>query len=168
MRFEVDLNVVGGFVELIIKEDGSEGKNMVDVGFGYSQILPILATIWKDLSSPGNDPGQKVSFCKTSYVLIEQPELHLHPRFQRSFAELLTRCVNQIAKSNLDIRFIIETHSQDILNNVGLSVANGQLDASLVNVYLFNAQRENMRNYIETASYTKDGFLDNWPIGFFD
>lgn len=167
MNFEVDLNEEGGFIELKIKEEGKESKNMVDVGFGYSQILPILATIWKDLNSDGT-PTNRASYCTTSIVLIEQPELHLHPRFQRQFAILLSKCVQQIAKSNRDIRFIIETHSQDVLNSVGRSVAYGEFDASLVNIYMFNAQRENMKHYVETAYYTKEGFLENWPIGFFE
>lgn len=167
MFFEVDMNEEGGFIELKIKEEGKDGKNMVDVGFGYSQVLPILVTIWKDLQTD-NTPSNRVSYCSTSIVLIEQPELHLHPRFQRQFAVLLTKCVQQIAKSNRDIRFIIETHSQEILNSVGRSVAYGEFDASLVNIYMFNALRENMKHYIETASYTKEGFLENWPIGFFE
>lgn len=167
MNFEVDLNEEGGFIELKIKEDGKESKNMVDVGFGYSQILPILATIWKDLHS-NSTPSNRTSYCETSFVLIEQPELHLHPRFQRQFAVLLAKCIQQIANSRRDIRFLIETHSQDILNSVGRSVAYGELDASLVNIYMFNAQRENMKHYIETAKYTEEGFLENWPIGFFE
>ncbi len=167
MQFGVNLKDSGGFVEIIIEEDGRKGINMIDVGFGYSQILPILVTIWKELNVESSS-GNRVSYCNTSYVLIEQPELHLHPRFQRSFADMLTKCISQIVNSNLDIRFLIETHSQDILNSVGLSVANGQFDSSLVDIYLFNAQRENMNNYIEKATFTKDGFLDNWPIGFFD
>ncbi len=167
MNFEVDLNEGGGFIELKIKEEGKESKNMVDVGFGYSQVLPILATIWKDLHTDST-PTNRASYCSTSVVLIEQPELHLHPRFQRQFAGLLVKCIQQIAKCKRDIRFIVETHSQDILNSVGRSVAYGEFDTSLVNIYMFNAQRENMKQYIETASYTKEGFLENWPIGFFE
>ncbi|WP_027450989.1 AAA family ATPase [Xylanibacter brevis] len=167
MKFKVDLNEEGGFIELKIIEDGKDGKNMVDVGFGYSQILPILTTIWKDIYYR-DVFANRVSYCNTSIILIEQPELHLHPRFQRKFANLLTKCVKQIAGNKQDIRIIIETHSQDILNSVGLSVAYGDFDASLVNIYMFNAQNENMKNYIEKASYTKEGFLVNWPIGFFE
>ncbi len=168
MGFEVDLNEEGGFVELRIKENGKESKNIVDVGFGYSQILPILANIWKNVYAGGNATSNRTSYCTTSFVLIEQPELHLHPRFQRKFADMLTKCLKKMAESSIDIRFIIETHSQDILNSVGRSVAYGEIDSSLVNVYMFNAQQENMKNYIEKAGYTKEGFLDNWPVGFFE
>lgn len=167
MQFGVELNEEGGFLELKIVEEGKQGQNIVDVGFGYSQILPILANIWKDLYYE-DVLGKRVSYCPTSIVLIEQPELHLHPRFQRKFAELLTKCVKQLNKSGKDVRFIIETHSQDILNSVGRSIAYGNFDAKLVNIYLFNAQKENMDKYIEKASYSREGFLENWPVGFFD
>lgn len=167
MQFGVELNEEGGFLELKIVEEGKKGQNIVDVGFGYSQILPILANIWKDLFYV-DSLGNRVSYCPTSLVLIEQPELHLHPRFQRKFAELLTKCVMQLQKSGKDVRFVIETHSQDILNSVGRSIAYGDFDARLVNIYLFNAQMENMSKYIEKASYSKEGFLENWPVGFFD
>ena len=167
MQFGVELNEEGGFLELKIVEEGKQGQNIVDVGFGYSQILPILANIWKDLFYE-DVLGKRVSYCSTSLVLIEQPELHLHPRFQRKFAELLAKCVKQLNKSGKDVRFIIETHSQDILNSVGRSIAYGDFDAKLVNIYLFNAQKENMDKYIEKASYSREGFLENWPVGFFD
>lgn len=166
MGFKVGLNEIGGMVEIKIVEDGKDEANIVDVGFGYSQILPILATIWQEVFEKGIT--NKISYCKTSIILIEQPELHLHPRFQKKIAELLVKCVNQAQKTGFDIRFIIETHSQDIINSVGLSVAYKELDPVLVNIYIFNAQNENMKNYIEKANFTREGFLDNWPIGFFD
>lgn len=167
MKFEVDLNEEGGFIELKIVEEGKEGKNMVDVGFGYSQILPILATIWKDIFYR-DIFANRASYCSTSIILIEQPELHLHPRFQRKFAELLVKCVDQIVKSGKDIRFIIETHSQDIINTVGRSIAYKKFDHNLVNIFIFNAQHENMDDYIEKSGFNSEGFLDNWPIGFFN
>lgn len=166
MKFEVDLNEEGGFIELKIVEEGKEGKNMVDVGFGYSQILPILATIWKDIYYR-DIFANRASYCSTSIVLIEQPELHLHPRFQKKFAELLVKCVDQVVKSGKDIRFIIETHSQDIINSVGRSIAYKTIDNSLVNLYIFNAQHENMDDYIVKSGFNSEGFLENWPIGFF-
>jgi len=102
MGFVVNLEEEGGFIEMKIVEDGKNGKNMVDVGFGYSQILPILATIWKDIFYDSTKSNRS-SYCKTSIVLIEQPELHLHPRFQRKFAELLVKCILQAVKEKIDL-----------------------------------------------------------------
>lgn len=167
MGFVVNLEEEGGMIEMKIVEDGKDGRNIVDVGFGYSQIIPILATMWKDIYYASANPN-RVAYCKTSIVLIEQPELHLHPRFQRKFAQLLVKCVDQAVKEKIDLRFVIETHSQDIINSVGRSVAYKEITASYVNIYIFNAQKEDMKHYIEKAFYTHEGFLENWPIGFFE
>lgn len=167
MGFVVNLEEEGGMIEMKIVEDGKDGRNIVDVGFGYSQIIPILATMWKDIYYASANPN-RVAYCKTLIVLIEQPELHLHPRFQRKFAQLLVKCVDQAVKEKIDLRFVIETHSQDIINSVGRSVAYKEINASYVNIYIFNAQKEDMKHYIEKAFYTHEGFLENWPIGFFE
>lgn len=165
-EFRVDIDEAGGFVEVKIIEEGKASMNMVDVGFGYSQILPILATIWKELYY--NDGSrQRKSYCSTNLILIEQPELHLHPRFQHKFSDMLMRCVNLASESSVDLKFIIETHSKEIINNIGRNIAYNQFHPSLVNIYIFNAQRENMQHYIEKAGFTTEGFLDNWPVGFF-
>ena len=165
-EFKVDLNEEGGFIEMKIKEKGKEGMNLVDVGCGYSQILPIIATIWKELYYDGSH--SRISYCPTNLILIEQPELHLHPRFTKKFTDMLLRCVSQTADEGIDVKFIIETHSQDIINNVGQMVAYKKVDPSMVNIYIFNGMQENMKNYIEKAGFTEDGFLDNWPVGFFN
>lgn len=166
-EFWVDLNEEGGFVEMKIVEKDKEGLNMVDVGFGYSQILPILATIWKELYYVDEISRPRSSYCNTNLILIEQPELHLHPRFQIKFSDMLAKCIEQAVNVGVDIKFIIETHSQDIINNIGRNIAYKKFDPSWVNIYIFNAENENMGNYIENAGYTNEGFLNNWPVGFF-
>lgn len=99
MGFKVGLNEIGGMVEIKIVEKGKGEANIVDVGFGYSQILPILASIWQEVFEKGIT--NKISYCQTSIILIEQPELHLHPRFQKKIAELLVKCVNQAKKKQI-------------------------------------------------------------------
>jgi predicted ATPase len=99
---------------------------------------------------------------------MEQPELHLHPRFQAKFADLLVKVIEDCKGNKKDVRFIIETHSEVILNKIGLNIAREKFSKDDVNVLLFNAQNEKMNNYIEVATYSEDGYLTNWPIGFFD
>ncbi len=164
--FKVDIDETGGFVEIKIVEEGKGGMNIVDVGFGYSQILPILATIWKELFYIDSS-RQSTRYCATNLILIEQPELHLHPRFQIKFSDLLIKCAQLSKQKNVDIKFIIETHSKDIINNIGRNIAYKKFLPSLVNIYVFNAQRENMQKYIEKVGFTVEGFLENWPVGFF-
>ena len=168
--FQIGVVAEGGHVNLMIKEGEKKEKNLVDVGFGYTQILPILVDIWKtqyvdkDVMRVGyhKDVNQK------HIIAIEQPELHLHPRFQAMFADLLIKTINYAYQNDKDIRIVIETHSEKILNKIGEGIAQGKLDRSCVNVVLFNAKDESLKKYVEIASFDEDGFLTNWPIGFFE
>lgn len=159
-KFEIDTSPKENpYIELQITDDSGNKRNMVDVGFGYSQLLPIIAIIWQSIYK--NNNTEKL-------IVMEQPELHLHPRFQAKFADLLVKVIEDCKRNKKDVRFIIETHSEVILNKIGLSIARGKFSKDNVNVLLFNAQNEKMNNYIEVATYSEDGYLTNWPIGFFD
>ena len=166
LKFEIDIVANNGHIELKISENGGVYRNMVDVGFGYTQLLPIVAIIWKsiyvDFEIRG---GQGVKH--ELLIVMEQPELHLHPRFQARFADILTEMISYCKKEKKDIRFIIETHSEIILNKIGENIALEKFDREDTNVVLFNAKGENMEKYVEIATYSKDGFLTNWPMGFF-
>ena len=83
------------FAEKTVKVRGPKA-NIVDVGYGVSQILPILVQIL----SPN------VSRHEMSFSLLQQPEVHLHPKAQAEFSSLLARLANKGDRS-----FIVETHS---------------------------------------------------------
>lgn len=77
-------------------EGGNYDLNLSDVGFGASQVIPII------LQSLLADHGQ--------LIIIEQPELHLHPSAQAELADLFIE-VGMGGKA----RFLIETHSEHLL-----------------------------------------------------
>lgn len=166
LNFEIDIIANNGHIELKISEDGGSYRNMVDIGFGYTQLLPIVAIIWKSIYMDfERRDGQKIKH--ELLIVMEQPELHLHPRFQARFADLLTEMISFCKNEKKDIRFIIETHSEIILNKIGENIALAKFDREDTNVVLFNAKGENMEKYVEISRYSKDGFLTNWPMGFF-
>lgn len=166
LNFEIDIIANNGHIELKISEDGESYRNMVDIGFGYTQLLPIVAIIWKSIYMDfERRDGQKIKH--ELLIVMEQPELHLHPRFQARFADLLTEMISFCKNEKKDIRFIIETHSEIILNKIGENIALAKFDREDTNVVLFNAKGENMEKYVEISRYSKDGFLTNWPMGFF-
>ena len=70
-------------------------------------------------------------------------------------------------KKDEDVRFIIETHSETIINKIGSLIHSSKLEKEKVNVVLFNAKEEGLQNYVEQASFDEKGYLNNWPIGFF-
>lgn len=65
------------------------------------------------------------------------------------------------------MRFIIETHSEAILNSVGIEIEQNNLDKDKANIVLFNAAEEGYENYIEEAQYNERGFVEHWPTGFY-
>lgn len=158
-----------GHVELIVKEKGKPERNLVDVGFGYTQALPILTIIWKSIMIDCVNSDESDDYCKTHIVAIEQPELHLHPRFQGMFVDMLDKVINICHQEGKDVRIMIETHSEIIVNRLGIKVMDedSYLKSSDVNVLLFNAQNEGLDKYVVSAQYDEEGYLNNWPLGFF-
>lgn len=169
-QFEVEVEPSGsGNVELKIKEDGKGAHNLIDVGFGYSQFLPLIVKIWKTLyvdmpSDSKKDGGDNRKL--EHVILMEQPELHLHPKLQEKLGRVLAQAVRLCSEKQYDVRFLVETHSEAIVNAIGSEIAINGLNPDSVNVLLFNAKSEGMDNYVEKAYYSKDGYLMNWPIGF--
>lgn len=162
--FKILVNAHEGHIELGISE-GENGifHNLVDVGFGYTQLLPIIVLIWKAVyMGPVRGFGSRKTAKKI--IVIEQPELHLHPRMQMLFADMLVKVLQTTEKGKF--RFIIETHSETIINRVGelISLEN-KFSQEDVNVVLF--QKGEQGSSVTIASYDEDGYLTNWPVGFF-
>jgi predicted ATPase len=123
------------------------------VGIGVSQVLPVLLKV---LSS---DPG--------SVVLLEQPELHLHPDSQAELAEFLL----QGAKSGRQI--IVESHSDTLLTRLRRLVAESSVngsDATRDNISFVFAYRDQATGVTEFENIELDntGTFPKWPEGFAD
>lgn len=72
----------GGHVAIeLLKTDSKSGMNLADLGFGFSQLLPIIIQLWHS-SQPNYLKGRRGMASASSIVVIEQPELHLHPAYQ--------------------------------------------------------------------------------------
>ena len=146
---------------IMVAKDG-EMDNLVDVGAGFSQVLPIATLLW-DLA---NRSGKYCGLPNT--VAIEQPEIHLHPAMQREFADMIVKVVELSKKNNNNLNIIIETHSPTILNRIGrlIRMKESEISENDVSVYLFD--KENGSTKITATSYNSDGRICNWPIGFLD
>ena len=92
--------------------------NLIDVGYGVSQILPVLGRVLNPTVSAG------------STLLMQQPELHLHPRGQAELSSLLvTMCKDNSCK------FIVETHSDYMIGRARIEIIKGNIkpeDVSLI------------------------------------
>lgn len=151
-------------VKIALRNDG-EAVNMSDTGFGYSQILPIITQIW-DLST--NPRSIRPHRGKVPLVIaIEQPELHLHPALQAKLAKAFLSSI-QLAKENgYHLQLLIETHSETIVNYFGMAIANKSLQKQDVSIVLFDKDFQTKHTQVKSSSYSQDGYLLDWPIGFF-
>lgn len=147
----------------------SGASNVADMGFGISQILPIAAQLW------ASSNAAKLPFSPTSFVVVEQPELHLHPAFQAKLGDLFAGIASPIEQATgpgrriLPPRIVIETHSQHLVNRLGLLVEQGRLAPSDVSIVLFEPNSDRVgTSKIRIASFDKEGVLENWPFGFFE
>jgi predicted ATPase len=127
-----------------------KGDSPVNVGMGVTQFLPVIASL--ALAPAG------------SIILIEQPELHLHPSVSVKVGELLSAA----AKSNL--RLIVESHSDHIVNGVRISISKKLIDPGLVCIHFFEQAGLDEGGHVvcQTLVMNDLGFLDYWPKGFFD
>jgi hypothetical protein len=156
-----------GHQSIMVQSERGE-YNITDVGFGYSQILPIITKLWYAMNKrllrkrkmyyPGEDDE--------SVILMEQPELHLHPAYQAKIADAF---VNAISAKKVDgIRLIIETHSDTILNRIGRRVREGVIKPDDVNIVLFEKKDGEQTTQLRQTTYNSKGQIVEWPYGFFD
>ncbi|KIH83558.1 AAA family ATPase [Pseudomonas batumici] len=160
MGFEVRAKLSEGHVSIVLSERGGKEKvNLADTGFGYSQVLPIIAQLW-------TMTRKKNYGSYTRFFAIEQPELHLHPKMQAKLADLFASLIKEYPESNFKIA--IETHSEVIINQLGKSIEEGTLSTEDVGVYLFDQGGLDDSTIVRESTFDKDGYLSDWPIGFFD
>lgn len=160
-------------VHVKFKNDNSE-HNIADLGFGFSQILPIITQLWiANRNSPSGNTLIRSGIAtnrgiKERVFAIEQPELHLHPKLQAHLINAIISVINYTNKrENAKISFVLETHSETIINTIGNSVYKKQLPAKNVNVLIFEKNPENPLK-IRQVDFSKDGTLIDWPYGFFE
>ena len=122
--------------------------NIADVGFGVSQVLPVLVALL--IAEPGR------------LVYIEQPELHLHPKAQYALAEILAETAKR------GVRLVVETHSALLLLMVQTLVAEGNLDPELVKLHWFSRSDENGMTSIQSADLDENGAFGDWAEDFGD
>lgn len=170
---EFDTQQQGGHTAINVKKNNDEMYNLADTGFGYSQILPVLLVIWKKMKDrKGSIRGSGYYRTRKEYnlkkiIIIEQPELHLHPAMQAKVADIFV----EIIKKHSDIQFIIETHSVVIMDRIGQHIEiSNNLDNPInleekINVFLVNPLSESSKNIIPT-SYNPEGIIEEWPVGF--
>lgn len=126
-----------------------QSVDLTSVGVGVSQALPVVLLCL--LASPG------------SIVLIEQPELHLHPAMQLKLADFLLAC------SRTGRQIVVETHSEHVINRLRLRVVADETSATGEVVRLLFAEQDNGETLYRISDINEVGGLSvDWPKGFLD
>jgi len=128
-------------------EFNKEKVNIADVGFGVSQVIPIVIASLLDQSET---------------LILEQPEIHLHPKMQMKLADFI------ISMAISGRNFIIETHSEHIINRLVRRIVEdekGKLNSLIGINFIKNTEKGSK---IEKVKINEKNGIENWPDEFFD
>lgn len=148
--------------EIVININEQE-TNISDMGFGFSQILPIITMLWLDTQSRLSPARRRRTHSIPLTFVIEQPELHLHPEFQATLAKVFASIAHK-ATSQLNIQIIFETHSKTMIDAIGDYIEKHDCP-EIANIYIFD--KEDNSTNVHISGFDEDGDLVNWPLGFF-
>lgn len=135
------------FYEIVVIVAEAE-SSLLDVGFGVSQVLPVIMML---LSAP-----------KGSIILLEQPELHLHPNAQAALADLML-----YAAETRNLQLIVESHSEHIVRRLQRRIAEASpAFATPDNIKMYYCQPGESGSTIDEVDVDRFGQISNWPERF--
>ncbi len=159
-----DLGVIHSFIVKPVAEGRKEYEVLVkthakapevkitDVGFGVSQVLPVLVQAF---------------YCPpNSTVWMEQPEIHLHPQVQAELADVFISAIRAREGSGpRNVQLIIESHSEHFLNRLQRRIAEGEITPDDIAIYF--CKKTGSATELEPLKLNLFGDIENWPENFF-
>ncbi|MBF0527060.1 MAG: DUF3696 domain-containing protein [Deltaproteobacteria bacterium] len=137
---------LGDPFQIMVKVDG-QAFNLVDVGYGVCQSLPLVV--------------QSIVMKDARLMLLQQPEVHLHPRAQAALGSFFARLVAEGQKE-----FVIETHSDYIVDRVRQEVAKGMIKPDDVAILYF--EKKGVETKVHPIRLDEYGNILNAPTGYRD
>lgn len=138
-----------GAVSLRLRMDSrSEFMRPQNVGFGLTQLFPIVVGL--------------LAASRGDCLIIENPEVHLHPKAQQQIGWLLAL----VAASGVQV--LVETHSDHVLNGIRLATKRGDIPFTQVAMHFFAPNQGGGKLTPQSPTLDADGRLSDWPEGFFD
>jgi len=139
--------------EVKVRTKGSKDwVDLPDVGFGISQVLPVLVQCFYAPTG--------------SIILMEQPEIHLHPNAQAALADVMIDVINSRENgADRNIQLVIETHSEHFLRRLQRRIAENAVSQKKVSAYFANVVKTPAK--LEPLQIDIFGNILNWPKDFF-
>lgn len=120
--------------------------SLSDVGFGISQLLPVVVG--------------DIELGEGSTLFTAQPEIHLHPNAQANYADYM---ISQLVHGK---NYVVETHSEYLLNRIRLAIVKGALKEEDVSIYYLSQEKDSTKVY--PVQFTKSGQIIGAPKDFFE
>ena len=133
-------------------------RNLIDVGYGVSQILPVVTDLYRNPETP--------------IFLLQQPEVHLHPSAQAALGSLLCqvagfrKTLTPRPKFDTRRKLIVETHSDHLLDRVRMDVRDGKSRLKPEDVSILFFERGNLAVRIHSLKIDEDGNILNAPASY--
>ena len=121
-------------------------RNLIDIGYGVSQVLPVITELFRDSETP--------------MFLLQQPEVHLHPSAQAALGSLFCRIADR------QRQLVIETHSDHLLDRVRMDVRDGRGKLKPDDVSILFFERGNLDVRIHSLRLDGEGNVLNAPPGY--
>ena len=182
---KISIERIQGVASMIYLDQNQKLVSLSDLGYGYSQIIPILLKIvlinknidrenWEFINKEKIRPNPNrlnhpfPDYNKIIYptLIIEEPEANLHPNLQSRLADIIV-----LANKTLGIHFILETHSEYFIRKLQYLTAKKELTQGKVNIYYFNSDEFVTKNEEKIKKINIDefgGLSDSFGSGFFD
>ena len=133
---------------MVKTSSSSVSTALTDVGFGVSQVLPALVLLYY--------------VPEGSTVLMEQPEIHLHPSVQSGLADVMLKVA-----TTRNVRIIVESHSEHLMRRLQRRVAEGDGEISSDDVKLYFVSAIEGVAQADDLVLNQWGEIENWPERFF-
>ncbi|WP_165760203.1 AAA family ATPase, partial [Niastella populi] len=155
-NLQIDVGPIKDIIHQIVVKQNSLDLDITDVGFGVSQVLPVIIQGFLSKDS--------------SITLIEQPEIHLHPKMQADLADLFIDIAikqNQKKGGSISSKYmIIETHSEYLLKRLRRRISEKKISSEQVAIYYVEPQEENKSAEIRKIDINEKGAFE-WPKDFY-
>ena len=121
-------------------------RNMIDVGYGVSQVLPVLVELFRENSATA--------------FLLQQPEVHLHPSAQAALGTLFCTA------AATGRRLFVETHSDHLMDRVRMDVRDGGTGLRPEDVSILFFERRNLGVQIHSLRIDGEGNVLDAPLSY--
>ena len=152
-KFNLNINVsqLQDIIHRLIVKQNTMDLEISDVGFGISQVLPVII--------------QSILSKNESITIVEQPEIHLHPKMQADLADLFIDIVTN-SKVEFNKFLLIETHSEYLLKRLRRRISEGKISAKNVAIYLVEPENNNGGAILRELKIEEKGAFE-WPKDFY-